>query len=160
MFDQTEHQPPCLAQLAQNLEEAAMSTPREVVQTLFNSIETMWNKKDFSGAARLFTKDATYQNVPLEPTRGGEAIGQIFQSYVEMGAPSGNPYRMRVEILAITTSESMAMVERIDHCTEGDEHLVIPVVGVFEIKDGLISAWREYFDHGVYAKIVEERKKA
>ncbi len=28
----------------------------------------------------------------------------------------------------------------------GDKNLALPVMGVFEIQDGKIAAWRDYFD--------------
>jgi limonene-1,2-epoxide hydrolase len=38
------------------------------------------------------------------------------------------------------------MQERIDFFTIGGTPVGLPICGVFEIKDGRIAAWREYFD--------------
>ena len=32
------------------------------------------------------------------------------------------------------------------HFTQGDRDIALPVMGTFEVRDGKISAWRDYFD--------------
>ena len=38
--------------------------------------------------------------------------------------------------------------ERTDHITINGRPVVLPICGVFEIADGRITAWREYYDLG------------
>jgi limonene-1,2-epoxide hydrolase len=38
------------------------------------------------------------------------------------------------------------MNERIDHITVGGREIALAICGVFETEDGLIKAWREYYD--------------
>ena len=40
------------------------------------------------------------------------------------------------------------MNERIDTLVIGDATTVLPVMGIFELKDGKIIKWRDYFDMG------------
>ena len=40
------------------------------------------------------------------------------------------------------------MNERSDYITINGRAVVLPISGVFEIRDGKITAWREYFDLG------------
>jgi limonene-1,2-epoxide hydrolase len=40
------------------------------------------------------------------------------------------------------------MNERTDHITLNGRPVVLPISGVFEVVDGRIAAWREYFDLG------------
>ncbi len=41
----------------------------------------------------------------------------------------------------------IVMTERVDHFkTEGGTKISLPMMGVIEIHDGLITAWRDYFD--------------
>ena len=41
---------------------------------------------------------------------------------------------------------NLVMNERIDYLTIGGKTVALPVAGVFEIENGKIKAWRDYFD--------------
>jgi limonene-1,2-epoxide hydrolase len=43
------------------------------------------------------------------------------------------------------------MHERTDHFSLGDEAVALPIRGVFEIDNGRINSWREYFDPSRFA---------
>ena len=38
--------------------------------------------------------------------------------------------------------------ERIDRFARGEDRIVVPVMGAFKVRDGLIERWRDYFDMG------------
>jgi limonene-1,2-epoxide hydrolase len=38
------------------------------------------------------------------------------------------------------------MNERMEYWVKGDVRVDLPVAGVFELRDGLIVSWRDYFD--------------
>jgi len=38
------------------------------------------------------------------------------------------------------------MTERVDHFLVGDNRVSVPCMGAFELRDGKISAWRDYWD--------------
>jgi limonene-1,2-epoxide hydrolase len=44
------------------------------------------------------------------------------------------------------------MNERVDHFVMGEKKLSLPVAGVFEVQNGKISAWRDYFDLDTFNK--------
>ena len=44
------------------------------------------------------------------------------------------------------------MNERVDMFDTGTKKISLPVAGVFEVKNGKISAWRDYFDMQMYTK--------
>jgi limonene-1,2-epoxide hydrolase len=37
----------------------------------------------------------------------------------------------------------------------GDKHVDLPCLGIFELEDGKIRVWRDYFDLGTYMKALE-----
>jgi limonene-1,2-epoxide hydrolase len=41
---------------------------------------------------------------------------------------------------------STVMHERTDHFSVNGETMSLPICGVFEVEDGRIKRWREYFD--------------
>jgi len=53
---------------------------------------------------------------------------------------------IRFEVHRQVSNGPLVMNERTDHITMGDRTVALPVVGVFEIEDGRIRAWRDYFD--------------
>ena len=43
-------------------------------------------------------------------------------------------------------SGDIVFTERVDRFQMGDKKVELPVAGVFEVRDGKIAAWRDYFD--------------
>ena len=50
------------------------------------------------------------------------------------------------DTLHIVADGPIVMTERIDHFAQGDRDIALPVMGTFEVRDGKITAWRDYFD--------------
>ena len=53
---------------------------------------------------------------------------------------------VEAEILRIAACGDVVFTERIDRMTMAGKKVVLPCAGVFEIRDGKIAAWRDYFD--------------
>jgi limonene-1,2-epoxide hydrolase len=51
-------------------------------------------------------------------------------------------------IKAIAAQGDVVFVERVDECRslDGQRDLMVPSVGVFRLRDGLILYWGDYFD--------------
>jgi limonene-1,2-epoxide hydrolase len=47
------------------------------------------------------------------------------------------------------------MNERIDRFVMNGKPVALPVSGVFEVVDGKISFWRDYFDKGMFMKALK-----
>lgn len=99
-----------------------------------------WPRMDADELASYFTDDGVYHNIPMEPAVGRAAIHEFLTG---MGAMIS---AIRFEVHRQVTNGSIVMNERTDHITMGDRPVSLPVVGVFEIEDGRIRAWRDYFD--------------
>jgi limonene-1,2-epoxide hydrolase len=56
------------------------------------------------------------------------------------------------EVLHQVAAGNVVMNERVDRFKVGDKEITIKVVGVFELRDGKIAAWRDYFDLGMWQK--------
>ncbi|HEY5024899.1 MAG TPA: limonene-1,2-epoxide hydrolase family protein, partial [Acidimicrobiales bacterium] len=46
----------------------------------------------------------------------------------------------------LAVRDNVVLTERIDTFTVGDLVAALPVMGTFEVRDGKICAWRDYFD--------------
>jgi limonene-1,2-epoxide hydrolase len=94
--------------------------------------------------AAFFTEDAVYHNIPLEPITGKEAIANTIDSFIRPGAPGIEAIEFRV--INIAANGPVVMTERVDVFTLPDKSFELPVMGIFEVSDGKIYAWRDYFD--------------
>jgi limonene-1,2-epoxide hydrolase len=118
-----------------------MESPIEVVRRFCAA----WS--DNIGAAELaafFTDGAVYHNIPLAPVTGREAIANNIASFIRPGAPGIEGIQFRV--INIAANGPVVMTERVDVFKLPHKSFELPVMGTFEITDGKISAWRDYFD--------------
>lgn len=51
-----------------------------------------------------------------------------------------------IETRHLAVRDNVVLTERVDTLTIGDVVVALPVMGTFEIRDGKICAWRDYFD--------------
>jgi limonene-1,2-epoxide hydrolase len=100
--------------------------------------------------AAFFTDDAVYHNIPMAPVIGREAIGKNIGSFVRPGkaaAPGIVPVEsIDFRIINIAANGPVVMTERVDVFKLPGKSFELPVMGTFEVRDGKISAWRDYFD--------------
>jgi len=54
--------------------------------------------------------------------------------------------------LNLVEAGDVVFAERIDKTTAGDKRVDLPCCGVFEMNNGKISVWRDYFDMQTYVK--------
>ncbi len=51
-----------------------------------------------------------------------------------------------MEIRHLLADDNIVMTERIDRFTFDGRQVAASIMGVFEVADGKITAWRDYFD--------------
>ena len=98
-----------------------------------------WTRGDVDAIIGAFTDDAVYHNIPMQPIAGREQIEAFIRPFLSTGSIS-------FETLRQVTNGDIVMNERVDTVVQGDRTIVLPVMGVFELRDGKIAAWRDYFD--------------
>ena len=124
-----------------------MTDNERIVTDLCHAFDRM----DADELIDYFAPDALYHNIPLPPLRGRQ---EIYESL------KGLPHRfkqIRTEILHQVSSGNLVMNERIDYFTFEDRQVALPIVGVFELEQGKIKAWRDYFDLGTMQRGSEAR---
>lgn len=99
-----------------------------------------WRRRDTDELLGFFAADAVYHNMPIEPLRGVDAIRDTVSAFV---VPAEH---IEFELLAIASSGDFVFTERVDRFTMMGKSIALPVAGVFEIRNGKIAAWRDYFD--------------
>jgi limonene-1,2-epoxide hydrolase len=118
-----------------------MESPIEVVRRFCAA----WsNNLGLAELTAFFTEDAVYHNIPLAPVAGREAIAKTIASFIRPGAPGIEAIEFRV--INIASNGPVVMTERVDVFKLLNKSFELPVMGTFEVSDGKINAWRDYFD--------------
>ena len=105
-------------------------------------------RRDADAALELVTDDFVFEHVPMPESaivRGKEQLRQ------RIGRALAAAERVEWKILKQVDGGDVVMNERIDdfYFPEGvfsQTHTSTRVAGVFELRDGKIAAWRDYYD--------------
>jgi len=119
---------------------AMTRNPVEIVNQFVDEFVAGWPNRDTARLARFFAPDAVYHNVPLDPVHGRTAILETISGFMDMGGA------VAVEMVHLLCDGSIVMTERVDHFITAEARIALPVAGIFEVHDGVITAWRDYFD--------------
>lgn len=114
-----------------------MSTPNEALVEAFCAA---WKARDVDDILSFFAADAVYHNIPIEPAVGLEAIRAV----IEMFVPPADEIEFTIHLML--SHGDVVFTERTDRFVTGGKTVDLPVAGVFEIREGKIVAWRDYFD--------------
>ena len=89
-----------------------------------------------------FAEDAVWDNVPMSPAKGKQAIREMTQGFMkDMSA-------FNVKILKSLHEANVVFDSRVDTITtKSGKKAEVPVAGMFELDEaGKIKVWRDYFD--------------
>jgi len=111
-------------------------TPIDIVRRFC----AVWSNVNPDEIAEFFTDDAVYHNIPLAPVTGPEQIKATIEGF------SGGVDSIEFRVDAIAANGSTVLTERVDVFVFPNGHIELPVMGAFEVRDGKIAAWRDYFD--------------
>lgn len=112
-----------------------------VIATFLDAI----NDRDAGRAGRSFTDDISYQLlVPYPALVGREAVVAALDKSLNEAD------RVRWDVVSFAVGDGVALVERVDRFWFGDREAAIECTGVFELRDGLIAAVRDYADLGTW----------
>lgn len=102
---------------------------------------TLMEPLDYDAALKLVSTDCQYTNPPPIGTVTGPAgIRAVLEPFF---APT---LENEFQVIRESSSGSIVFLERLDRHRLADRWVELPVTGVFEVKAGLISYWRDYFD--------------
>ncbi len=105
-------------------------------------------KHDAEALRPYFTDDVVYHNIPMDPAVGLDATIAFVEGFFAMCDG------MTIETLHLAVRDNIVLTERVDTFKVGDIVAALPVMGTFEMRDGKISAWRDYFDLGQITKML------
>ena len=100
-----------------------------------------WEAVDQQRILDAFTDDAVYHNMPMAPATGKDAIKALLAMIVEPAA------EVSFEVKHIVADGDIVLTERVDRFKMKDgKTIALDVMGTFEVRDGKIAAWRDFFD--------------
>jgi limonene-1,2-epoxide hydrolase len=105
-----------------------------------------WEAMDQQRILDAFTDDAVYHNMPMPPAAGKDAIKAL------LGFILGPAKSVTFDIKRIAADGDTVLTERLDTFLMGDKTVTLEVMGAFELRDGKIAAWRDYFDMASWTK--------
>ena len=99
-----------------------------------------WNRMDWDAVVSTFSEDVVYHNIPMEVLQGKAAVAEFITTGMDLDSVDW-------QVLSIAENGNKVLTERVDNfCLAGGKTISIPVMGTFEIVNGQITAWRDYFD--------------
>jgi limonene-1,2-epoxide hydrolase len=110
-------------------------TQARTVETFLKAMQS----QDFDTIDALVADDIVYQNVGFPTIRGGARVKKLLRS---MEGRMG----FEVELHRNVAEGGTVLNERTDAIVLGPLRLQFWVCGVFEVRDGQITLWRDYFD--------------
>jgi limonene-1,2-epoxide hydrolase len=105
-----------------------------------------WPSLDVDRIVAFFTDDGVYHNMPIAPVAGRAALRAFIGAFLKDWTKTS------WDVLCIASVDDIVIAERIDHIHVGDKSIDLPCCGVFELQDGKIKVWRDYFDMATYTR--------
>jgi limonene-1,2-epoxide hydrolase len=117
-------------------------TPQEKIVTEFLAA---WPRKNVDELMSYFAPDAVYHNIPVPPIEGAEAIRKVFEGFV-------GSFSIVLDVVNIASKGDLVFTERVDRFVMGAKKFDLPVNGVFELRNGKIVSFRDYFDLATFER--------
>lgn len=106
----------------------------------------VWSTLDVNKIVEFFADDGIYHNMPTDPVSGKDNLREFIKGFIADWTETD------WEIRHIFAQGDTVIAERVDRIKLGDKSVELPCLGIFEMGDGKIKEWRDYFDLGTYMK--------
>ena len=107
-----------------------------------------WSRLDAAELAGYFSDDGSYHNMPFQPVQGRDKVERFIAGFIKDWTAT------EWEIVSLTSQDNRVAVERVDRTKLGDKGVDLPCFGLFEMSEGKIKVWRDYFDLATYTSAV------
>ena len=101
--------------------------------------------KDVERCSAMLHEDAVAQLVPFRPARGRKNVEKLLESFFRF------PGSFHIQVHNIAERNGIVLTERTDSVRGSWLPLEFWVCGTFEVRDGKIVLWRDYFDPVAFA---------
>ena len=108
-----------------------------------------WSRLDPEELVGFFTEDGTYHNMPTRPVSGRENLKAFITGFLRGWTST------EWDVVTLVANGDVVIAERLDRSVVGGKLVDLPCCGVFEMQDGKIKVWRDYFDMGTFTKALQ-----
>lgn len=108
----------------------------EIVERFLNALM----QQDHVTISELLHPDIVYTNVSLPTFKGGKRVAGLIKLALS------STRKLKVKNHQLVAKENIVLTERTDILEIGPLHVGFWVCGTFEVEDGKIILWRDYFD--------------
>lgn len=116
-----------------------MTTPEQAVRRFIAA----WNAMDFDAIIDGLAQDIYYHNMPMAPVVGIDGVREYLRSAWTFS-------ECHWDLINIAVANETVLTERVDAFVINGRSVVLPLMGVFEVHNGKITVWRDYFDLADY----------
>ncbi|HUD93314.1 limonene-1,2-epoxide hydrolase family protein [Sphingobium sp.] len=101
----------------------------------------LWSRIDLDAILGAMAPNCIYHNMPWAPLQGHAAIREGLAGFL-----SGTEANEWLILHAAETTDGAVLTERVDRFLIDGRWIEMPVMGIFEWRDGKLAYWRDYFD--------------
>lgn len=109
-------------------------------ERLIRDFIAAWSRLDAAELASYFTEDGCYINVPSQRACGRANVETFIRGFISTWTETV------WEVRALVAAGDIVIAERLDKTKTTRGNVDLPCVGIFEVRDGRIKEWRDYFD--------------
>jgi len=108
-----------------------------------------WSRLDPAELASYFADDGCYFNIPTQPVRGRENVENFIRGFTASWTSTV------WEIRNIAAVGDVVYAERLDKTKTAQGDVDLPCCGVFQMQQGKIKEWRDYFDLNTFMQAMK-----
>ena len=105
-----------------------------------------WSRLNVDEIVSYFAEDGIYHNMPTQPVSGRESLRKFIAAFLK------NWTETKWEVRNVMSKGNVVVAERMDRTIAAGKKIDLPCCGVFEMSNGKIKVWRDYFDMATYTK--------
>ena len=120
----------------------------KINEEIIRAFIAAWSRLDVEELVAFFAPDGTYHNMMNKPVSGHADLRRLIGGFLR------NWTETKWEIINLVSRNDIVVAERVDRTRVGEKHVDLPCCGVFELHDGKIVSWRDYFDLATYTRAV------
>ncbi|WP_221794968.1 limonene-1,2-epoxide hydrolase family protein [Aquisediminimonas sediminicola] len=127
------------------MDSTASDTVSSTASDIVTAFVAAWNRVDMDGICALLADDVFYHNIPMDPIIGKQAAMAFIAGFPPFEACDWQVHHQ-------VATGNIVMNERTDRLCFNGVWVGFPIAGIFEIRDGKIAAWRDYFDLAMFER--------
>lgn len=109
-------------------------------RALVSQFFQFWCARDIESVLSLCHDEIIWDNVPMKPIRGREKVAEF------LGRFGKDMTDRHYDILSMMEDDGRVFIEAVENYVRDGKSVKVRFMSAFEIEDGLIKEWRDYFD--------------